>query len=176
MVARKGELAVQGEDALSSIEPQSKKITKGRVQQQITPVPSTFAVVIESLEVAFDEDLRLAIFQRLLREQQQIAQLATEEEKLSKVLEFAKLEALEKGREKGKQSAREEIAKQKKEQLAAIQKRFINVELEQLIGTCDYLPYPAMKQTVDAFAARVKVKLEWKELDDGQFECIPSIA
>jgi hypothetical protein len=174
MAARKGELTVQG-DTPVSIQPQSKSIVKGR-GQSITPAPSAFAVVIEQLENAFDEDLRLAIFERLVREQQQIAGQVTEEEKLTKAVEIARLEAIEKAREKGKQSARREIAQRKREQLAAVQKQFIDVDLEQLIDSCDYLPYQTMKQTVDSFAARVGVKLEWKDLSDGQFECIPSIA
>lgn len=61
-------------------------------------------------------------------------------------------------------------------QLAAIQKQFIEVDLEKLIDSCDYLPYETMKQTIDGFASRLGVSLEWKELEDGQFECIPCIA
>jgi hypothetical protein len=174
-MVRKGELTVQGTEAQTSIEPQSKKITKGR-GQQIAPVPSAFAVVIEQLEIAFDEDLRLAIFERLIREQQQIAQQVTEEEKLTKAVEIARLEAIEQAREKGKQSARAEIAQRKREKLEVVQKQFIDVDLEQLIDSCKYLPYETMKQTIDGFASQVGVKLEWRDLDDGQFECIPSIA
>jgi outer membrane translocation and assembly module TamA len=174
-MVRKGELTVQGTEAQTSIEPQSKKITKGR-GQQIAPVPSAFAVVIEQLEIAFDEDLRLAIFERLIREQQQIAQQVTEEEKLTKAVEIARLEAIEQAREKGKKSARAEIAQRKRQKLAAVQKQFIDVDLEKLIDSCNYLPYETMKQTIDGFAAQVGVKLEWRDLDDGQFECIPSIA
>lgn len=175
MVARKGELIVQGTEAQASIEPQSKKIIKGR-EQKILPVQKHFALMIEQLEVAFDEDLRLAIFERLVREQQQIAQQATQEEKVTKAFEIARLEAIEQAKQKGKQSARAEIAQRKREKLAAIQKQFIDVDLEKLIDSCDYLPYETMKQTIDGFAAQVGVKLEWKELEDGQFECIPSIA
>ena len=101
MATRKGELTVQGTELQTSIEPQSRKITKGR-EQKIVPVPSAFALVIEQLEIVFDEDLRLAIFERLVREQQQIAQQVTEEEKLTKAVEIARLEAIEQAREKGK--------------------------------------------------------------------------
>jgi hypothetical protein len=174
-MVRKGELTVQGAEVETSIELQSKKIVKGR-GQQIAPVPSAFGQVIEQLEMAFDEDLRLAIFERLLREQQQIVQQVTEEEKLTKAVEIARLEAIEQAREKGKQSARAEIAQRKREQLIAVQKQFIDVDLEKLIDSCDYLPYETMKQTIDSFAARVGVKLEWKELSDGQFECIACVA
>jgi outer membrane translocation and assembly module TamA len=174
-MVRKGELTVQGAEVETSIEPQSKKIAKGR-GQKVVPVPSAFALVIEQLENAFDDDLRLAIFERLLREQQQIAQQVTEEEKLTKAVEIARLQAIEQAREKGKQSARAEIAQRKREQLTAVQKQFIDVDLEKLIDSCDYLPYETMKQSIDGFAARVGVKLEWKDLEDGQFECIPSIA
>lgn len=172
-MARKGELTVH-ETETGTIQTQPKSIVKGK-GQAITSTSSAFAVVIEQLEIAFDEDLRLAIFERLVREQKQIAQQVTEEEKITKALEIARLEAIEKARDKGKQSAREEIAHRKRKQLAAVQKHFIDVELEQLIDSCDYLPYETMKQTIDGFAARLGVKLEWKELDDGQFECIPSI-
>ncbi|MBE9038866.1 hypothetical protein [aff. Roholtiella sp. LEGE 12411] len=174
MAARKGELTVQGTEAQTSIEPQSIKITKGKEQKGV-PVLSSFSLVIEQLEIAFDEDLRLAIFERLVREQQQIAQQATQEEKVTKAFEIARLEAIEQAKQKGKQSARAEIAQRKREKLAAIQKQFIEVDLEKLIDSCDYLPYETMKQTIDGFAAQVGVKLEWKDLDDGQFECIPSI-
>ncbi|UKP01007.1 hypothetical protein [Nostoc sp. UHCC 0870] len=174
MAARKGELTVQGEET-TSIQPQSKSMVKGR-KQSIAPVPTTFALVIEQLENAFDEDLRLAIFERLIREQQQIAQQVTEEEKLTFAVEIARLEAIEQAREKGKQSARAEIAQRKREKLAVVQKQFIEVDLEKLIDSCDHLPYETMKQTIDGFASRLGVKLEWRELEDGQFECNASVA
>jgi hypothetical protein len=49
------------------------------------------------------------------------------------------------------------------------------VELPQLIDSCDYLPYETMKQTINEFASRLGVQLEWRDLSNGQFECIPSI-
>ncbi|MCC5639806.1 hypothetical protein LC593_29070 [Nostoc sp. CHAB 5844] len=172
-MARKGELTVQTTEAGTSIQTQPKTIVKGK-SQSILPVPSAFAVVIEQLEMAFDEDLRLAIFERLIREQKNIAQQATEEEKIAKALEITRLEAIEQAKEKGKQSARAQMAQKKREQLAQAQQHFIDVELEQLIDSCDYLGYEAMKQTINTFAARMGVSLEWKELKDGQFECIPT--
>ncbi|MBW4689671.1 MAG: hypothetical protein KME40_32405 [Komarekiella atlantica HA4396-MV6] len=174
-MVRKGELTVQGTEVQTSIESQSRKIIKG-TEQKLVPVPSAFSLMIEQLEIAFDDDLRLAIFERLVREQQQIAQQATQEEKVTKAFEIARLEAIEQAKEKGKQSARKEIAQRKTEKLAAIRKQFIDVDLEKLIDSCDYLPYETMKQTIDGFAAQVGVKLEWKDLDDGKFECTPSIA
>lgn len=174
-MVRKGELTVQAIDAGTSMQTQPKSIVKGK-EKSILPASTSFAVVMEQLEIAFDEDLRLAIFERLVREQQQIAQQVTEEEKIAKALEITRLEAIEKAREKGKQSARSQMAQRKKEQLAAIQKQFIEVELEQLIDSCNYLGYETMKQMINGFAARVGVSLEWRDLEDGQFECIPSIA
>ncbi|WP_341532100.1 hypothetical protein WKK05_39730 (plasmid) [Nostoc sp. UHCC 0302] len=174
-MVRKNELTAQGDVTVTSIGRQSKSMVKSK-GQSITQVPSAFAVVIEQLENAFDEDLRLAILERLVREQQQIAQLLTQEEKLTKALEIARFEAIDKAREKGKLSARLEVAQRKREQLAAVQKQFIDVELEQLIDSCDYLPFETMKQTIDSLAARVGVTLEWKDLEDGQFECIANIA
>ncbi|MBD2496729.1 hypothetical protein [Nostoc sp. FACHB-280] len=174
-MARKGELTVPLTEAATTIQPQSRSMVKSR-KPEITQAPSAFALVVEKLEIAFDEDLRLAILERLVREQKQIAQQVTEEEKLTKALEIARLEALEQAREKGKQSAREEIAQRKREQLAATQKQFIELELDQLIDSCDYLPFETMKKTVEGFASHVGVKIEWRDLEDGKFEYTASIA
>jgi hypothetical protein len=118
-MVRKGELIVQGTEVQTSIESQPRKIVKGREQKLApVPMPSAFSLMIEQLEIAFDDDLRLAIFERLVREQQQIAQQATQEEKVTKAFEIARLEAIEQAKEKGKQSARAEIAQRKREKLA----------------------------------------------------------
>ncbi|MBW4617512.1 MAG: hypothetical protein KME21_30730 [Desmonostoc vinosum HA7617-LM4] len=159
----------------TSFTTQPKSIVRSK-KEEIIPALTAMAVVIEQLEIAFDDDLRLAIFERLLRDQKLIHSQASEELEISQAMELARLEAIEKAREQGKQKARSQMAERKKKQLAVIQKQFIEVELPQLLDSCEYLGYEAMKQTVNTFAARVGVSLEWKDLEDGQFECIPSIA
>lgn len=173
-MARRGELTVQTTDTETSIETQPKSIVRGK-PQNITPAPSAQAVIIEELQIAFDDDLRLAIFKRLVKDQQIIQKQASDEKKIAKAMEIARLEAIEQAKDEGKQLARAEMAQRKREQLAATQKYFIDVELSQLIDACSYLGYETMKQTVESFASNVGITLEWKDLEDGQFECIPSI-
>lgn len=173
-MVRKSELTVTSPEE-TSIEPQTKSIVKGKKEQIITN-GTAFAVVLEKLEIAFDDDLRLAILERLIRDHKLIQSQASEELQIAQAMEVTRLEAIEKAREQGKQIARSQMAEKKKKQLAVIQKQFIDVELAQLLDSCDYLGYEAMKQTVNTFAARVGVSLEWKDLDDGQFECRASIS
>jgi len=154
---------------------QTKSITKRR-KSEITHQDKAFAQAFEELEIAFDFDLRMAIIQRLTQDKEVILQYADKERQISEALELAKMEAVKKAREEGKQRAREKMAHQKAQEKAAAQQHFIDVELEQLLDSCDYLPFETMKETINTFAARMGVTLEWKELEDGQFECIPSIA
>ncbi|MCC5618463.1 hypothetical protein LC605_25930 [Nostoc sp. CHAB 5836] len=173
MVRKGAELTVSnGEE---TIERQTRGLVRGK-KSQIIPASTAMAVVIEQLEIAFDDDLRLAIFERLVRDHKLIQELASEELQIAQAMELTRLEAIEKARSQGKQIARTQMADKKKKQLAAIQKQFIEVELPQLLDSCEYLGYEAMKQTVNTFANRVGVSLKWNDLDDGQFECIPSIA
>ncbi|MBU7587552.1 MAG: hypothetical protein KAF91_32805 [Nostoc sp. TH1S01] len=153
---------------------QTKSITKRR-KSEITHQDKAFAQAFEELEIAFDFDLRMAIIQRLTQDKQVILQYADKERQISEALELAKMEAVKKAREEGKQRAREKMAHQKAQEKAQAQQHFIDVELEQLLDSCDYLPFETMKETINTFAARMGVTLEWKELEDGQFECIPSI-
>ncbi|MBD2505600.1 hypothetical protein [Anabaena azotica] len=173
-MARRGELTVQTTDTGTSIEAQPKSIVRGK-SQNITTAPSAQAVVIEELQIAFDDDLRLAILKRLIKDQQVIQEQASNEKKIAKAMEIARLETVEQAREEGKQLARAEMAQKKREQLAVTQKQFIEVELPQIIDACSCLSYETMKQTVENFASNVGITLEWKDLEDGQFECIPSI-
>ncbi|BAZ33764.1 hypothetical protein NIES4074_62780 (plasmid) [Cylindrospermum sp. NIES-4074] len=159
----------------TSIQTQTKSITRSRRGEIAAEQQQTSAQAIEELEIAFDFDLRMAIIQRLVKDKQSILQQTDKERQIAEALEIARLEAVEKAREQGKQEARAKIAQKKAQQKAATQQHFINVELEQLIDSCDYLPYETMKQTINEFAARVGVKLEWKDLEDGKFKCIPSI-
>ncbi|MBE9210076.1 hypothetical protein IQ244_26990 [Nostoc sp. LEGE 06077] len=154
---------------------QTKSITKRR-KSEITHQDKAFAQAFEELEIAFDFDLRMAIIQRLTQDKEVILQYVDKERQISEALELAKMEAIKKAREEGKQRAREKMAHQKAQEKAVAQQHFIDVELEQLLDSCDYLPFETMKETINTFAARMGVTLEWKELEDGQFECIPSIA
>ncbi|PMB03579.1 hypothetical protein CEN49_22925, partial [Fischerella thermalis CCMEE 5273] len=54
---------------------------------------------------------------------------------------------------------------------AETQRYFINVELPQLLEKCEYLGYETMKQVVTDLAKRVDVKLDWKEKENGEYEC-----
>ncbi len=169
MARRGSELTVKAEE----LETQPKGITR-RKKEEISPVNKAQAIAIEELEIAFDDDLRMAIIQSLVRNKQLILQQASSERQISQALELARLEAIEKAREEGKQQARSEMALKKEEQKIAIQKQFVQVELPQLLDSCDYLGYEIMKKTIDDFAARVGVVLEWEELEDGEFRCTPS--
>ncbi|NDJ26065.1 hypothetical protein GS682_31700 [Nostoc sp. B(2019)] len=172
-MARKGSEITVSEE--TSVQTQSKAITRGRKPEITAHQQQSEAQVIEELEIAFDLDLRMAIIQRLVRDKHIIFEQQDKERQITEALEIARLEAIEKAKQEGKQQARAKMAQKKREQKREAQQHFIDVELEQLIDSCDYLPYEIMKQTIDGFAARLGVKLEWKDLDDGQFECIPSI-
>lgn len=172
MVRKGTELTVQ--EQTSTLETQPKALTR-RKKAEIAPLPKDQAVAIEELEIAFDDDLRMAIIQSLVKNKEWIKQQADTERASAEALELARLEAVNRAKEEGKQFAREKMAAKKRQQKADIQKRFIEVELPQLLDSCDYLEYEVMKQTINTFAARVGVSLEWKDLEDGQFECIPSI-
>ena len=169
MARRGSELTVKAEE----LETQPKSITR-RKKETIAPVKNAQAVAIEELEIAFDDDLRIAIIQSLVKNKQLILQQASSERQISQALELARLEAIEKAREEGKQQARSEMVVKKKEQKIAIQKRFVEVELPQLLDSCDYLGYETMKKTIDDFANRVGVVLKWEELENGEFRCTPS--
>ncbi|MBW4557929.1 MAG: hypothetical protein KME59_18735 [Trichormus sp. ATA11-4-KO1] len=173
MARRGSEITVPEETAVQT---QSKSITRGRKSEITTHQQQSEAQVIEELEIAFDLDLRMAIIQRLVRDKHIIFEQQDKERQVTEALEIARLEAIEKAKEEGKQQARAKMAQKKREQKAVAQQHFIDVELEQLIDSCDYLPYETMKQTIDGFAARLGVKLEWRDLDDGQFECNASVA
>ncbi|MEH2146408.1 hypothetical protein [Nostoc sp.] len=76
-MARKGsELTVQDEG--STLETQSRAITR-RKKGEIAPLDKDQALVIEELEIAFDDDLRAAIIQSLLRNKEWIKQQANTE-------------------------------------------------------------------------------------------------
>ncbi|WP_375515743.1 hypothetical protein [uncultured Nostoc sp.] len=162
------------QDEGSTLETQSRAITR-RKKGEIAPLEKDQAQVIEEVEIAFDDDLRAAIIQSLVRNKEWIKQQANTERASSEALELARLEAVERARVEGKQKARSQMAAKKREQKAAIQQRFIDVELAQLLDSCDYLGYETMKKTVNEFANRVGVNLSWEELEDGEFRCTPSI-
>lgn len=173
MARRGSEITVPEETAVQT---QSKSITRGRKPEITAHQQQSEAQAIEELEVAFDLDLRMAIIQRLVKEKEIILQQQNTERKTTEALEIARLEAMDRAREEGKQQARAKMAQKKREQKRNAQQHFIDVELEKLIDSCNELPYETMKQTIDEFASRLDVKLEWRELDDGKFECNASVA
>jgi hypothetical protein len=174
-MTRKSSEIVQSIESTSA-QTQSKSLTRSKKSEITTHQEQTSGQAIEELEIAFDFDLRMAIIQRLVRDRELIIDQKDKERQITEALELARLEALEIARSEGKQQARAKMAHKKAEQKAATQKHFIDVELSQLIDSCDYLPFETMKQTINSLAARVGVKLEWKDLDDGQFECFACIA
>lgn len=174
-MARKGELTVSAQTE-TELGQQPKGLVWRRKEPIAPAAPSgDRATEIEELTIAFDDDLRSAIIARLVRDKALILEAATQERQISEALELARLEAVERARDEGIKNARAEIAVQRKQKRLAAQKTFIDVELPQLLDTCDYLGYEIMQQTINGFAKRVGVKLEWRSMEDGQFECIPSI-
>ncbi len=175
MAARNGktaELTLRPES--SEIETQPKSIVRRRKGEITTQETNAEAIAIEELEIAFDDDLRGAIITRLVRDKALILEAATQERQVSQAIELARLEAVDKARSEGKAQARSIMREKKKQQKAAAQKKFIEVELSQLLDSCEHLPYESMKRTIDQFARAVGVNLQWKESEDGQFECIPT--
>lgn len=159
----------------NQIEAQPKNIVRrrtGAIEQQ-PQQPQGMALAIEELELNFDPDLRLAIIQRIVNNSQLIKQEVTQERQLTKALELARLEATNQAKNEGIQQARAEFAEKKKKEKAAAQQHFIKVELDQLIDGCLHLPYETMKATINAFAARLDIKLNWEELENGEFKCTP---
>ena len=171
MARRGSDLTVPTEQELDTT---PKAITR-RKNQAITATNQANAIAIQELEIAFDDDLRLAIIQGLVAKKQLILEESERERRVATALEIARLEAVENAREQGKQEARSQVALKKKQRKEEIQKQFIEVELPQLLDACDQLSYEVMKTTIDEFAARVGVKLKWEELEGGEFQCTPSI-
>ncbi|MFK0731381.1 MAG: hypothetical protein ACFKPT_02780 [Gloeotrichia echinulata GP01] len=141
----------------------------------IAAVPQAQALAIQELEISFDHDLRLAMIERLVQAQQEINSLATSEQKLAKVVELGRLAATEKAREDGVQIARAEFAAKLKKQKEAQQQQFLKSELPKLIQACEFMLEADMKITVEAFAARLDIKLNWEQTDEG-LRCVPVVA
>ncbi len=158
----------------SEIEVQPKTIVRSK-PEAIVSTQNAYAVEIEELEIAYDDDLRSAIIQRLVRDRDSIISAANQERQVSLALESARLAAVENAREQGKQQARADAAAKKKEALAKSQRRFIDIDLPKLLDSCEHLGYETMKLTIDAFASGMKIKISWTELDNGQFECTASV-
>jgi len=163
-----GTLTVQP-DSEEKIEPQSKSVMVRKKEEitTTTPAPQAQALAIAELELSFDPDLRLAMIQRLVQAREEIEILTTHEQKLAKVIEIGRLTATEKAREDGVQQARAEFAIKAKKYKESQQKLFMEKELPQLIASCDFLPIDDLKATVEAFAARLDIKLKWEESDEG---------
>ncbi len=173
------EMTVHTESSSSQVstEPQKTTSITRRRKEPSTPTVANqnqgSAILTEELVLAFDPELRAAILTRLVREKGTIQQLATQEEQLSYVLEVAKLGAVEAGHAAGVANARREQAEKIQKLRDTEQKNFIENDLPQLLDSCDYLPYEAMKTAVEGFAKLVGLKLEWEETD-GQFTCTAS--
>ena len=169
---RQSQITVQPES--SEIDQTPKSIVRqkrGEISKGTAPVG--IAIHLEELEIAFDPDLRAAIIARLIRDKALILEAATQERRLSQALESARLESIEKARAEGIQIAREAKLKEKQAIASQTKQQFINKELPELLDACEFLEHETMKQTVERFASCVGVRIEWKDLEDGRFECIP---
>ncbi|MCC5619425.1 hypothetical protein LC605_31070 [Nostoc sp. CHAB 5836] len=168
MATRNGTLTVQP-DSEEKIAPQPKGVMVRRKKEDLatTPALQAQAVAIAELELSFDPDVRLAMIQRLVQARSEIEILATHEQKLAKAIEIGKLAAAEIARDEGIQQARAEYAIKAKKYKESQQKQFVDIELPKLIASCDFLPTNELKSTVEAFAARMDIKLKWEESDEG---------
>lgn len=157
----------------TSVEPQSKSIVR-RKRGEIAASQNASngdAILAEELTLAFDPEMCAAIVMRLVQEKDTIRLLSTQEEQLSRALEVSRLGAIEAARQRGIATARAENAQSVRQLKERQQKEFIENDLPQLIDSCDYLPYQTMKNTVESFAAIVKVKLYWEEDSEGGYTC-----
>jgi hypothetical protein len=174
-MARNGSLAVKATSSLETTnQHEPKTITRRKPTETSITAPQAGAVTLQDyqeLELAFDEDLRTAIIQRLIQDKALIQKEAEEELKIAKALELARLAAVDKATSQGKQQARAQVLAERKKQKAKTQRYFIDVELPQLLDNCEHLGYEAMKQVVTDFAARIDVNLEWEEKENGEYEC-----
>nr|MDZ8061878.1 hypothetical protein [Nostoc sp. EkiNYC01] len=159
------------------IQTQSKSGIARRKKEEtiILDVPQAQASLIQELELSFDSDLRLAMIQRLISAKKDINSLVYEEEKLAKTIELSTLVATEKARLDGIQKARAEFAAKMKKNKQQEQQTFIKNELPELISACDVLSAEEMRQTVEVFAARLDIKIQWEETDEGlQYTAVPN--
>ncbi|MFB2768589.1 hypothetical protein ACE1AT_04760 [Pelatocladus sp. BLCC-F211] len=151
-----------------------KTITRAKPDETSITAPQAGAVTLQDyqeLELVFDEDLRIAIIQRLIQDKALIQREVDEERKIAKALELARLVAVDKAKVEGRQQARAEVLVERKKQKSETQKHFIEIELPQLLETCEYLGYEVMKQTITQLAGRIDVTLEWEEKENGEYEC-----
>ncbi|HYW17703.1 MAG TPA: hypothetical protein VE956_00065 [Nodularia sp. (in: cyanobacteria)] len=172
-MSRNGTLAVQPESA--EIEPQIKTLTRSKKSETTAPIEPSTAIAIEELDIAFDADLRASIIQGLIRNKDLILQESKMHRQTAKAVELGRLEAIEKAKLQGRTEAQQEMLAKRKRQQSDIQKRFIEVELPQLLDSCEHFAYESLKEMVNTFAAGVGVQLEWKELENGQFQCTPRL-
>jgi hypothetical protein len=152
----------------------TKSITRRKKEATMPTVANQnqgSVILTEELILAFDPELRSAMITRLVREKSTILQLADQEEQLSRVLEIAKLAAVEDARARGVASARKQQAGKAKKLREQEQKSFIENDLPQLLDNCDYLGFETMKTTVEELAKLVGVVLQWEEESDGEFTC-----
>jgi hypothetical protein len=166
-MARSNQLTVVPEQTLES---KPKSILARRPKNEISiqaEIPQAQALLIQELEISFDPDLCAAMIGRLVQAQQEINALTSNEEKLTKTVELGRLAAIEKARASGIQQARAEFAEKMKKLKREQQQKFIDIELPKLIGACELLSEEQMKETVEAFASRLKVEISWEETDAG---------
>lgn len=163
---QKAEITIQGD--AKSIESQSRTISRRRNPASV-PVATNNgdAILVEEFVLAYDPEIRAAIIARLVKEKNTIAELITQEERLSRIIEASKLAAIEQARAKGIATARRENAKKMHQLKEKQQKDFIENDLPQLLDSCDFLDFETMKTTVESFAEILKIQLIWEETNEG---------
>jgi hypothetical protein len=173
-MARTSSITVQSKGEVVPASTETKKIVR-RLKEPIQEITPEAIATEEEFNNLYDPSQRLAIFQALIEQQEVIRAFASKQEQIAESLEYARLAAGEDAQKKGRLTARNKFAAKQKQEFRQVQQEFIDVQLNQLIDHCANLSFESMKELIDQAAAMVKVKLEWKTLDDGQFECIPSI-
>jgi hypothetical protein len=171
MAARSNsQLAVKAEEQAIE-QQQSTSLTRRKKQtEELAPAEQAQAIALEELNISFDPDTRLAIIQRLVREHADIKTQSTQELQLAKALEIARLASIESARQRGVQEARAEAVAKRKLLLEQTKEKFIKQELPQLLDACEHLPYETMQKFINNFAERLGIKLQWEEIEGGEFK------
>lgn len=175
---RTNTLAVNTKTETSEIEhqPPTSFIARPKGENTATvSVPQAQALLIQELETHFDPDLQVAMIKRLVQAQKEINALATDEQKIAKVIELGRLATVEKAREDGVQLARAEFAKKVAKHKKKQQQEFIRTQLPELIKACSSMPTEDMKSTVEVFSKRLDIDITWEETDEG-LRCNPTFS
>lgn len=169
-MARTSSITVQSKGEVISA-PQSKKIVRQiKKDEEIQLQPEAIAIE-EEFNNTYDFSQRLAIFQALIDQEQAIKAFANKEEQIAEALEYARLSQGEQAKTRGRQKARDKFNNEKLQEFRKAKQEFLDTQLDQLIDRCSHLGFERMQMLVNQAAAMVGVKLQWKQLENGTFEC-----